>query len=178
MMCAGWIRFRASLMAIRRTSWIDQRINDGLAMLLSLPWFGVSFFLAVADWRDGGSPPSWRRRASPKKRGDATHAIHELAATQPNMGTLSTSSGKLMVAWQLDQKTDPGCSTFSGSNPKAPHYSTAVPTRVWYDVDRAHALSRIRCHREAGVSSFRPASLHRYAYNGRGDLCRPTQTQH
>jgi hypothetical protein len=28
MMCAGWIRFRASLMAMRRTSWIDQRIND------------------------------------------------------------------------------------------------------------------------------------------------------
>src|ERR1700704_4131156 len=73
-MCAGWIRFRASLMAMRRTSWIDQRINDGVAMLLFLPWFGVSFFLAVADWRDGGSPPSWRRRASPGKRGVATHA--------------------------------------------------------------------------------------------------------
>src|SRR5450432_2620857 len=29
MMCAGWIRFRASLMATRRISWIDQRINDG-----------------------------------------------------------------------------------------------------------------------------------------------------
>ena len=85
MMCAGWIRFGESV-AMRRTSWIDQRIKDALAMLLSLPWFGVSFFLAVADWRDGGSPPSWRRRASPKKRGDATHAIHELAATQPKYG--------------------------------------------------------------------------------------------
>src|ERR1700680_4566954 len=31
MMCAGWIRFRASLMAMRRTSWIDQRINDAMA---------------------------------------------------------------------------------------------------------------------------------------------------
>jgi hypothetical protein len=41
---AGWIRFRASLMAMRRTSWIDQRINDGVAMLWFLPWFGVSFF--------------------------------------------------------------------------------------------------------------------------------------
>src|SRR6266700_3279051 len=30
MTCAGWIRFRASLMAMRRTSWIDQRINDGV----------------------------------------------------------------------------------------------------------------------------------------------------
>ena len=29
MMCAGWIRFRMSLMAMRRTSWIDQRINGG-----------------------------------------------------------------------------------------------------------------------------------------------------
>jgi hypothetical protein len=49
MMCAGWIRFRASLMAMRRTSWIDQRINDGVAMLLILPWFGVAFFLAAAN---------------------------------------------------------------------------------------------------------------------------------
>src|SRR5665811_1534856 len=74
MMCAGWIRFRASLMAMRRTSWIDQRISDGVAVLLCLPWFGVALFLAAADWRDGGLPPSWRRRASPGKRGDATHA--------------------------------------------------------------------------------------------------------
>src|SRR5260370_1134582 len=60
MMCAGWIRFRASLMAMRRTSWIDQRINDGVALLLFLPWFVVAFFLAAGDWHDGGSPPSWR----------------------------------------------------------------------------------------------------------------------
>src|ERR1700689_3300498 len=73
MMCAGWIRFRASLMAMRRTSWIDQRINDGVSVLLWLQ-FGVAFFLAAMDWRDGGSPPSWRRRASPERRGDATHA--------------------------------------------------------------------------------------------------------
>jgi hypothetical protein len=32
------------------------------------------FLAAAADWRDGGSPPSWRRRASPWKRGDASHA--------------------------------------------------------------------------------------------------------
>src|SRR6267142_6729267 len=74
MMWAGWIRFRASLMAMRRTSWIDHRINDEAAMVLFLPWFGVAFFLAAADWHDGGSPPLWRRRASPAKRGDATHA--------------------------------------------------------------------------------------------------------
>jgi hypothetical protein len=48
MICAGWIRFRASLMAMRRTSWIDQRINDGVMVLLFLPWFGVAFFLAAA----------------------------------------------------------------------------------------------------------------------------------
>jgi hypothetical protein len=34
MTCAGWIRFRASLMAMRRTSWIDHRINDDAAMVL------------------------------------------------------------------------------------------------------------------------------------------------
>src|SRR5467141_4123050 len=53
------------LMAMRRTSWIDHRINDEAPMVLFLPWFGVAFFLAAADWHDGGSPPSWRRRASP-----------------------------------------------------------------------------------------------------------------
>src|ERR1700674_1492026 len=59
MMCAGWIRFRASLMAMRRTSWIDQRISDGVAVLLCLPWFGVAFFWrgrigAMADCRHHG----------------------------------------------------------------------------------------------------------------------------
>ena len=33
MMCAGWIRFCASLMAMRRTSWIDQRMNDGAVVI-------------------------------------------------------------------------------------------------------------------------------------------------
>jgi hypothetical protein len=74
MMCAGWIRFRASLTAMRRTSWIDQRINDGLELLWILLRFDVEFFLAAANWPDGGSPPSWRRRASQAKRGDSTHA--------------------------------------------------------------------------------------------------------
>src|SRR3954447_26972308 len=74
MTCAGWIRFRASLMAMRRISWIDQRISGGVGVLWLLPGGGVLFFWAVADWRDGGSPPSWRRRASPGRRGDASHA--------------------------------------------------------------------------------------------------------
>jgi hypothetical protein len=34
---------------MRRISWIDQRINGGVAMLWFLPWFGVSFFWAAAD---------------------------------------------------------------------------------------------------------------------------------
>src|ERR1700722_13067719 len=61
MTCASWIRLRASLMAMRRTCWIDQRINDGVAVILCLPWFGVAFFFG-----GGGLPPSWRRRASPR----------------------------------------------------------------------------------------------------------------
>src|SRR5258705_13770380 len=59
MICAGWIRFRASLMAMRRISWIDQRINDAVAMRWFLPRFGVSFFWrqrigAMADRRHHG----------------------------------------------------------------------------------------------------------------------------
>ena len=37
MMWAGWIRFRASLTAMRRTSWIDHRINDEATTVLFLP---------------------------------------------------------------------------------------------------------------------------------------------
>ena len=92
MMCAGWIRFRASLMAMRRTSWIDHRINDGVALIWLLPWLGVWFFLAAADWRDGGSPPSWRRRASPWKRGDASHAEDLLS--------LWSSPNSFLAVWE------------------------------------------------------------------------------
>src|SRR5271168_2118749 len=76
MMCAGLIPFRASLIAMRRTSWIDQRINDGVSVLLWLQ-LDVAFFLAATDWRDGGSPPSWRRRASLERRGDATQRARD-----------------------------------------------------------------------------------------------------
>src|SRR4051794_20322550 len=56
---------------MRRTSWIDHRINDEAAMIFLLPWL---VFLGTADWHDGGSPPSWRKQASPWTRGDASHA--------------------------------------------------------------------------------------------------------
>jgi hypothetical protein len=49
MMCAGWIRFCASLIAMWRISWIDQRISGGVAVFWFLPEGDVSFFLAMAD---------------------------------------------------------------------------------------------------------------------------------
>jgi hypothetical protein len=36
-------------MAMRRISWIDQRINNGVAVLWFLPGFGIWFFLVAAD---------------------------------------------------------------------------------------------------------------------------------
>ncbi len=73
MICAGAIRFRASLMAMRRISWIDQRINDGVAMLLFLPWFCVAFF--------------WRRwigmMADRRHHGEGEH--HQGHVTMPTM---------------------------------------------------------------------------------------------
>jgi len=71
----GWIRFRASLMATRRISWIDQRINDGrgTVFVLLLPWSGVPFF-------GGGGLARWRitaimaKASIPAKRGVPTHA--------------------------------------------------------------------------------------------------------
>src|SRR3982751_4446527 len=59
MTCAGWMRFRASLMAMRRISWIDQRISGGVGVLWLLPGGGVLFFWrwrigAMADRRHHG----------------------------------------------------------------------------------------------------------------------------
>src|ERR1700730_11719827 len=56
MMCAGWMRLRASLMMMRRPFWIDQRIKDGLGVFWVLPWLGGEFFWrrrigAMADHR-------------------------------------------------------------------------------------------------------------------------------
>src|SRR3984957_7821972 len=80
MMCAGWIRFRASLMAMRRTSWIDQRINDGVSVLLWLQ-FGVAFFWrrwigAMADHRHHGEGEHHQRDvAMPPMPGSALVVI-------------------------------------------------------------------------------------------------------
>src|SRR5258708_29218472 len=57
-----------------RISWIDQRISGGVVVFWLVPGGVVLFLWAVADWRDAGSPPSWRRRASPGTRDGATHA--------------------------------------------------------------------------------------------------------
>ena len=53
MMCAGWIRFRASLMAMRRISWIDQRISGGVVVFWLLPGATFRFF---GRWRVGAMP--------------------------------------------------------------------------------------------------------------------------
>src|SRR5271170_503229 len=73
MMRAGRIRFRASLMAMRRISWIDQRISGGVVVLWFLPGFDASFF--------------WRRRISPISdrghHGEGEH--HQGPVTVPAM---------------------------------------------------------------------------------------------
>src|SRR5882762_6018565 len=114
MICAGWIRFRASLMAMRRTSWIDQRINDGVAMLWALPWFGVSFFLAAANWRDGGSPPSWRRRASPEDVAMPSMPGSALVVIEPELvfRGLETVLDRPPMAFDRHQRFD-GCSRWT-----------------------------------------------------------------
>src|SRR6202171_1355025 len=114
MICAGWIRFRASLMAMRRTSWIDQQINDGVAMLWFLLWPGFSFFLAAADWRDGGSPPSWRRRASPRKLAMPPMPGSALVVIEPELvfRGLKTVLARPPMAFDRHQRFD-GCSRWT-----------------------------------------------------------------
>ena len=62
-------------MAMRRISWIDQRISDGVVVFLFLPGGSGRFFLALAHWRDVGWRPSWRRRVSPVTHDDAGEAV-------------------------------------------------------------------------------------------------------
>src|SRR5450631_2167367 len=114
MICAGWIRFRASLMAMRRTSWIDQRINDAVAMRWLLPWFGVSFFWAAANRRDGGSPPSWRRRASPGKRAMPPVPGSALVVIEPELvfRGLKAVLDRPPMAFDRHQRFD-GCSSWT-----------------------------------------------------------------
>src|SRR3982075_924796 len=83
MRCVVWFRFRASLMATRRISWIDQRINDGVApfLFLLLPWSGVPFFWrrrigAMADHRHHGEGEHHQRNvAMPPMPGPALVVI-------------------------------------------------------------------------------------------------------
>jgi len=111
MMWAGWIRFRASLMAMRRTSWIDHRINDEAAMVLFLPWFGVGVFLAAAIGMMADHRHHWRRRASPSTRGDASHARIGLIVIEPDsfLAVFKTVLDRPAMAFDRDQRFD-GCS--------------------------------------------------------------------
>src|SRR4051812_37663098 len=110
MMSAGLIRFCASLMAIRRTSWIDQRINDGLAMLLFLPWFDVRVFWrwrigAMADHRHHGEGEHHQRNvAMPPMPGSAFVVIEP----EPVFGGLETVLDGPATAFDRHPRFD-GC---------------------------------------------------------------------
>src|SRR6266481_8806473 len=113
MMCAGWIRFRASLMATRRISWIDQRINDGVApfLFLLLPWSGVPFFWrrrigAMADHRHHGEGEHDKRNvAMPAMPGSALVVIE----SELVLRGLKTVLDRPPVAFDRHQRFD-GCS--------------------------------------------------------------------
>ena len=49
MMLAGWMRRCASFMAMRRISWIDQRIRNDMS-----PGVASFFWAAPRYWRDAG----------------------------------------------------------------------------------------------------------------------------
>src|SRR3981189_963615 len=85
-------------MATRRISWIDQRINDGVApfLFLLLPWSGVPFFWrrrigAMADHRHHGEGEHHQRNvAMPPMPGSALVA----SAAPTDGGILSWVSCK------------------------------------------------------------------------------------
>jgi len=69
---AGWICFRASLMAMRELP-DDKGSKTEWSMLWFLPWFRGSFFLDAEDWpmRNAAIRATGEH---PRTRGDATHA--------------------------------------------------------------------------------------------------------
>src|SRR3974390_3461031 len=113
MMCAGWIRFRASLIAVRRTAWIDQRINDGVTtpLFLLLPWLGVGFFwwrrigMMADDRHHGEGEHQHGHVAMPAMPGSA------LVVIEPELvfGGLKTVFDRLPMAFDRDQRFDRCC---------------------------------------------------------------------
>ena len=89
---------------MRRTSWIDHRINDDAAMVLFLPWFGVAFFwLRMADHRHHGKGEHHHRHvAMPAMPGSALVVIEaELV-----FGSLKTVLDRPAMAFDRDQRFD------------------------------------------------------------------------
>ena len=70
-MCSGRIRRRASRVAMRRISWIDQRTRSATSACDATVFFSAS---PSWCWRGVGWTPSSRRPASPAKHDDANHA--------------------------------------------------------------------------------------------------------
>src|ERR1700686_2450028 len=122
MICAGWIRFRASLMALQRTSWIDQRINDGVSVLLWLQ-FGVAFFWrrwigAMADHRHHGEGEHHQRDvAMPPMPGSALVVIESELVFRG----LKTVLNRPPMAFDCHQRFDGCCGwTPGGEEGKVP----------------------------------------------------------
>src|SRR4249919_3848029 len=98
-------------MAMRRTSWIDHRINDGVAMVWLLPWFGVCFFWrrrigAMADHRHHGEGEHHHGNvAMPAMPGSA------LVVVEPELvlGGLKTVLGCPPMAFDLHKCFDRSC---------------------------------------------------------------------
>jgi hypothetical protein len=77
------MRFRASLMAMRRISWIDQRISDGAVVFWLLPGGGGWFFWhrRIGAMSDGGH------------HGEGEH--HQRDVTMPTMNRPGFAGGRI-----------------------------------------------------------------------------------
>src|ERR1700761_8228280 len=99
MMCAGWMRFRASLMAMRRTSWIDHRINDEAALVL----FWLRRIGMMADHRHHGKGEHHHRHVTmPAMPGSALVVIE----AEFVFGGLKTVLDRPAMAFDRDQRFD------------------------------------------------------------------------
>jgi hypothetical protein len=123
---------------------------------------GASFFLVRADWHDAGSPPSWRRPASPEIRYGALRARNgfKLLVIGTELGGLITGPTHKTDFLSLIQTTRAqfvGKLTYAATAGEFPerYYIPSERHRVWYrEYDELHWVSSWSALDYVGIDAY------------------------
>jgi len=134
----------SELMAMRRTSWIDHRINDEAAMVC-LSVVRRCVFFGCADWHDGGSP-HLAKASITSTRGDAAMPGSALIVIEPELvfGGLKT----VLIASDGSTATRVSMAVPAGTKCEEARSSSAIRRRI----------SRPRVHKPSFALLNCPAS--------------------